>query len=35
VRYDDKGDIDRESFFVKVVNGKSEVFQTFKPAWAK
>jgi branched-chain amino acid transport system substrate-binding protein len=35
VRYDDKGDIDRESYFVKVANGKSEVFQTFKPAWAK
>jgi branched-chain amino acid transport system substrate-binding protein len=35
VRYDDKGDIDRESFFIKVVNGKSEVLHTFKPAWAK
>jgi branched-chain amino acid transport system substrate-binding protein len=35
VRYDQKGDIDRESFFIKVVNGKSEVLQTFKPAWAK
>jgi branched-chain amino acid transport system substrate-binding protein len=35
VRYDQKGDIDRESFFIKVVNGRSEVLQTFKPAWAK
>jgi branched-chain amino acid transport system substrate-binding protein len=35
VRYDDKGDIDRESFFVKIVNGKSEVFHTFKPSWAQ
>jgi branched-chain amino acid transport system substrate-binding protein len=34
VRYDAKGDIDRESFFVKIVNGKAQVVQTFKPAWA-
>jgi branched-chain amino acid transport system substrate-binding protein len=33
VRYDAKGDIDRESFFVKIVNGKAVVEQTFKPAW--
>jgi branched-chain amino acid transport system substrate-binding protein len=35
VRYDAKGDLDRESFFIKIVNGKAEVVQTFKPAWAK
>ena len=34
VRYDAKGDIDRESFFVKIVNGKAQVEQTFKPRWA-
>jgi branched-chain amino acid transport system substrate-binding protein len=34
VRYDAKGDLDRESFFVKIVNGKAVVEQTFKPAWA-
>ncbi len=33
VRYDAKGDIDRESFFVKVVNGHAQVVQTFKPSW--
>jgi branched-chain amino acid transport system substrate-binding protein len=33
VRYDDKGDLDRESFFVKVSNGKPEVTQTLKPKW--
>lgn len=33
VRYDDKGDLDRESFFVKVVNGKPEVVQVLKPKW--
>jgi branched-chain amino acid transport system substrate-binding protein len=33
-RYDAKGDLDRESFFVKIVNGRAEVVQTFKPAWA-
>ena len=32
VRYDDKGDLDRESFIVKVVNGKSQVVETLKPA---
>jgi branched-chain amino acid transport system substrate-binding protein len=31
VKYDQKGDLDRESFFVKVEKGKSEVFYTFKP----
>ena len=34
LRYDAKGDLDRESFFVKIVNGKAQVVQTFKPAWA-
>jgi branched-chain amino acid transport system substrate-binding protein len=34
VKYDAKGDLDRESFFVKIVNGKAQVTQTFKPAWA-
>jgi branched-chain amino acid transport system substrate-binding protein len=32
VRYDDKGDLDRESFIVKVVNGRSQVVETLKPA---
>jgi branched-chain amino acid transport system substrate-binding protein len=32
VRYDDKGDLDRESFFVKVVNGRAQVIETLKPA---
>jgi branched-chain amino acid transport system substrate-binding protein len=31
VTYDDKGDLDRESFFVKVVKGKSQVISTLKP----
>lgn len=31
VRYDDKGDLDRESFFVKVVNGRVQVIETLKP----
>ena len=35
VRYDEKGDLDRESFIVKVANGRSEVVQTLKPAPAK
>ena len=35
VRYDNKGDLDRESFFVRVTNGKSQVFHTFKPSWAQ
>jgi branched-chain amino acid transport system substrate-binding protein len=30
-KYDQKGDLDRESFFVKVEKGKSQVFYTFKP----
>lgn len=33
VRYDDKGDLDRESFFVKVGAGKAEVATTLKPKW--
>jgi branched-chain amino acid transport system substrate-binding protein len=33
VRYDDKGDLDRESFFVKVGGGKAEVATTLKPKW--
>ena len=32
VRYDDKGDLDRETFIVKVVNGRSQVVETLKPA---
>jgi len=32
VRYDAKGDLDRESFIVKVVNGRSQVIETLKPA---
>jgi branched-chain amino acid transport system substrate-binding protein len=32
VKYDDKGDLDRESFIVKVVNGRSQVVETLKPA---
>jgi branched-chain amino acid transport system substrate-binding protein len=31
VTYDDKGDLDRESFFVKVVDGKTQVIETLKP----
>ena len=31
-RYDDKGDLDRESFLIKVVNGKPQVVETLKPA---
>ena len=34
VRYDDKGDLDRESFIVKIVNGRSQVIETLRPAWA-
>ncbi len=30
-KYDDKGDLDRESFFVKIEKGKSNVIYTFKP----
>ena len=33
VRYDDKGDLDRESFFVKVSGGKAEVATVLKPKW--
>jgi branched-chain amino acid transport system substrate-binding protein len=33
VRYDDRGDLDRESFLVKVAGGKAEVTQTLKPKW--
>ncbi|GIK85894.1 MAG: ABC transporter substrate-binding protein [Burkholderiales bacterium] len=35
VRYDDKGDLDRESFIVRIVNGRSQVIETLRPAWAK
>lgn len=31
VRYDDKGDLDRESFIVKVTNGKQEILQVLPP----
>lgn len=31
VRYDDKGDLDRESFIVKVSNGKQEILQILPP----
>ncbi len=31
VKYDDKGDLDRESFIVKVVNGKPQVVEILKP----
>jgi len=34
VRYDNKGDLDRESFFVKVDKGRAQVIQTFKPVIA-
>ncbi len=34
VRYDDKGDLDRESFIVKIVNGRAQVIETLRPAWA-
>ncbi|MBW8904307.1 MAG: ABC transporter substrate-binding protein [Betaproteobacteria bacterium] len=35
VSFDDKGDLDRESFMTKVVNGKQEVVATLPPASAK
>ena len=35
VAVDDKGDLDRESFIVRIVNGKGQVVETLKPAWAK
>ena len=31
MRFDDKGDLDRESFLVKVVNGKQQVVATLPP----
>jgi len=34
VSFDDKGDLDRESFMTKVVNGKQEVIATLPPAAA-
>ena len=33
-KYDDKGDLDRESFFVKIEKGKANVIYTFKPGAA-
>ncbi len=35
VTFDDKGDLDRESFLVKVVNGKQVVTDTLPPAGAR
>jgi len=35
VTFDDNGDLDRESFLVKVVNGKQVVTETLPPASAK
>jgi branched-chain amino acid transport system substrate-binding protein len=32
VKYDEKGDLDRESFIVKVVNGKPQVVEILKPS---
>jgi branched-chain amino acid transport system substrate-binding protein len=32
LKYDDKGDLARKSFFVKVVSGKPQVVETLKPA---
>jgi branched-chain amino acid transport system substrate-binding protein len=34
VKYDAKGDLDRESFFVKIVGGHAQVINTFKPSWS-
>jgi branched-chain amino acid transport system substrate-binding protein len=34
VQYDNKGDLDRESVFVKIANGRAQVVQTFKPVLA-
>jgi branched-chain amino acid transport system substrate-binding protein len=31
VAYDDKGDLDRESFMVKVAGGKQQVFAILPP----
>jgi branched-chain amino acid transport system substrate-binding protein len=33
IAFDDKGDLDRESYFVQVKNGKQEVITTFQPAF--
>ena len=35
VRFDQNGDLDRESFMTKVVNGKQEVIATLPPATAR
>ena len=35
VTFDNNGDLDRESFLVKVVNGKQDVTETLPPASAK
>jgi branched-chain amino acid transport system substrate-binding protein len=35
VTFDEHGDLDRESFLVKVVNGKQVVTDTLPPASAK
>ena len=35
VSFDPNGDLDRESFITKVVNGKQEVIATLPPATAK
>ena len=32
VKYDNNGDLDRESFIVKVVNGRAQVVETLRPA---
>jgi len=32
VKYDEKGDLDRESFIVKIVAGKAQVIETLRPA---
>jgi branched-chain amino acid transport system substrate-binding protein len=33
VKFDDKGDLDRESFIVKVTQGKPQVIEILKPVW--
>jgi branched-chain amino acid transport system substrate-binding protein len=35
VTFDNNGDLDRESFMTKVVNGKQQVIATLPPASAK
>jgi branched-chain amino acid transport system substrate-binding protein len=35
VSFDSNGDLDRESFMTKVVNGRQEVIATLPPASAK